>query len=91
MPNIPDSGLPEGILPRLIKTLVQRRRAVKSLMKQVNLNSAEYKQVCAFINQSQINIYFWVFCYCFGEIYGVIWERGGSFLKKKQDERHQFC
>jgi len=33
LPPQPDSTLEEGILPRVIKTLVQRRRAVKGLLK----------------------------------------------------------
>lgn len=33
MPSVPDSSLPAGVLPRILKTLVERRRAVKSLMK----------------------------------------------------------
>ncbi len=33
VPNIPSSDIPQGVLPRLIATLVGRRRQVKSLMK----------------------------------------------------------
>ncbi|KAI9145154.1 DNA polymerase family B-domain-containing protein [Paraphysoderma sedebokerense] len=33
IPEVPDSSLPIGTLPRLLKTLVDRRRAVKGLMK----------------------------------------------------------
>lgn len=33
VPPVPDSSLPQGILPRILKSLVDRRRAVKSLMK----------------------------------------------------------
>lgn len=33
LPPIPDSGAPPGILPRVIKTLVDRRRQVKDLLK----------------------------------------------------------
>lgn len=33
VPSVPDSSLPQGVLPRILKTLVERRRAVKSLMK----------------------------------------------------------
>ena len=33
VPSVPESGLPQGVLPRILKTLVERRRAVKSLMK----------------------------------------------------------
>lgn len=33
IPPVPDAAMPPGILPRILKTLVERRRAVKSLMK----------------------------------------------------------
>ena len=33
VPIVPDSSLSQGVLPRILKTLVERRRAVKSLMK----------------------------------------------------------
>jgi DNA polymerase alpha subunit A len=33
VPPVPDSSLPQGVLPRILKTLVERRRAVKSMMK----------------------------------------------------------
>lgn len=33
VPPVPDSALPQGVLPRILKTLVERRRAVKSMMK----------------------------------------------------------
>ena len=33
VPPVPDSSLQQGILPRILKTLVERRRAVKSMMK----------------------------------------------------------
>jgi DNA polymerase alpha subunit A len=33
LPPLPDSQLPQGILPRVIKTLVDRRREVKALLK----------------------------------------------------------
>jgi DNA polymerase alpha subunit A len=44
VPEIPDEALPQGILPRLIKTLVDRRRQVKSLMKG-NIPEANYMQL----------------------------------------------
>ncbi|KAI9485969.1 MAG: DNA polymerase family B-domain-containing protein [Benjaminiella poitrasii] len=43
VPEIPDDTLPQGILPRLIRTLVDRRRQVKSLMND-NIPEAEYMQ-----------------------------------------------
>ena len=45
VPNIPDPALPQGILPRLLATLVQRRRQVKGLMKGLDPKSAEYAQL----------------------------------------------
>ena len=33
LPPLPDSGLPQGILPRVIKNLVDRRRDVKNMLK----------------------------------------------------------
>jgi DNA polymerase alpha subunit A len=33
LPPLPDSTLPQGVLPRVIKTLVDRRREVKALLK----------------------------------------------------------
>ncbi|KAI8375408.1 DNA polymerase family B-domain-containing protein [Choanephora cucurbitarum] len=44
VPDLPDETLAQGILPRLIKTLVDRRRQVKSLMKG-NITEANYKQL----------------------------------------------
>ena len=45
IPDVPDSTLPAGILPRLIKALVERRRQVKGLMKDPKLKQVEYAQV----------------------------------------------
>ncbi|KAI8373058.1 DNA polymerase family B-domain-containing protein [Radiomyces spectabilis] len=44
VPEIPDSSTEQGVLPRLIKTLVDRRRQVKSLMKDPKLSEAEMMQ-----------------------------------------------
>ena len=33
LPPLPDSGLSQGVLPRVIKTLVERRKGVKAMMK----------------------------------------------------------
>ena len=33
LPPLPDTGLPQGVLPRVIKTLVERRKGVKDLLK----------------------------------------------------------
>ncbi|KAG8835098.1 DNA-directed DNA polymerase alpha catalytic subunit pol1 [Serendipita sp. 399] len=43
IPEVPPSELPQGVLPRLIAELVNRRRRVKALMKQ-GASEAEYKQ-----------------------------------------------
>jgi DNA polymerase alpha subunit A len=45
VPDIPEQGMVQGVLPRLIKTLVERRRQVKSIMKNPSLSEAEMMQV----------------------------------------------
>lgn len=42
---MPDKALPQGVLPRLIKALVDRRRQVKKLMKDPKLSEAESMQL----------------------------------------------
>ncbi|KAG9309455.1 hypothetical protein JVU11DRAFT_10424 [Chiua virens] len=44
IPEPPHSGVPQGVLPRLIATLVQRRRQVKSLMKDRSITHAKLLQ-----------------------------------------------
>ncbi|PFH53233.1 hypothetical protein AMATHDRAFT_54925 [Amanita thiersii Skay4041] len=44
IPEPPDSHVPQGVLPRLIATLVSRRRQVKSLMKDKSLSHAKRLQ-----------------------------------------------
>uniref|UniRef100_A0A8D0EDG3 DNA polymerase n=1 Tax=Salvator merianae TaxID=96440 RepID=A0A8D0EDG3_SALMN len=44
IPELPDPSLDMGILPKEIRKLVERRRQVKQLMKQANLNSDLYLQ-----------------------------------------------
>ncbi|KAJ3040454.1 DNA-directed DNA polymerase alpha catalytic subunit pol1 [Rhizophlyctis rosea] len=44
LPDPPDPEIARGILPRLLGTLVDRRRAVKNLMKNPKLNPAEMAQ-----------------------------------------------
>ncbi|RCH81402.1 DNA polymerase alpha catalytic subunit, partial [Rhizopus azygosporus] len=44
VPEIPGDSLPEGILPRILKTLVDRRRQVKSAMKGEK-SEAKYNQL----------------------------------------------
>ena len=36
LPPLPEESLDRGVLPRVIKTLVQRRREVKKIMKKEN-------------------------------------------------------
>lgn len=45
IPELPDPDLEMGILPKEIRKLVERRRQVKQLMKQPDLNSDLYLQV----------------------------------------------
>lgn len=45
IPELPDSSLDMGILPKEIRKLVERRRQVKQLMKQPDLNPDLYLQV----------------------------------------------
>ncbi|KAJ3061739.1 DNA polymerase alpha catalytic subunit, partial [Podochytrium sp. JEL0797] len=42
VPEPPDASVPQGILPKLLATLVERRRAVKGLMKSPKLSESEY-------------------------------------------------
>ncbi|KAI8907620.1 DNA polymerase family B-domain-containing protein [Powellomyces hirtus] len=44
LPEIPDADLPKGILPKLLGTLVDRRRVVKNLMKDPRATPAELAQ-----------------------------------------------
>ncbi|KAF8552703.1 hypothetical protein OG21DRAFT_1511107 [Imleria badia] len=44
IPEPPSSEVPQGVLPRLIATLVQRRRQVKSLMKDRSITHAKLLQ-----------------------------------------------
>lgn len=45
VPELPSPDLPPGILPKLLKTLVDRRRMVKQLLKQPNLSAEEAQQL----------------------------------------------
>lgn len=45
IPESPSPEVPQGVLPRLIATLVQRRRQVKSLMKDRSITHAKLLQV----------------------------------------------
>lgn len=47
IPEPPESDIPQGVLPRIIATLVNRRRQVKSLMKDRTLLPAKLLQVFA--------------------------------------------
>ncbi|MCO5552885.1 hypothetical protein L7F22_006404 [Adiantum nelumboides] len=44
VPEVPSSDVKQGVLPRLISTLVQRRRQVKSLMKDRNAPASKHLQ-----------------------------------------------
>ena len=44
MPEVPDQELEGGILPKLLRTLVERRRAVKQLLKDPKITPNEYAQ-----------------------------------------------
>lgn len=44
IPDVPDSSLPPGILPTEIRKLVERRRQVKKMMKEVARDSDLYLQ-----------------------------------------------
>ncbi|KAJ3412036.1 DNA-directed DNA polymerase alpha catalytic subunit pol1 [Chytridiales sp. JEL 0842] len=44
VPEPPEPDVPMGILPKLLATLVERRRAVKSLMKDPKLSEAQYSE-----------------------------------------------
>ena len=48
IPEPPSSGVEQGVLPRLIATLVNRRRQVKSLMKDKKATPAQLLQVGKF-------------------------------------------
>ncbi|KAJ3078009.1 DNA-directed DNA polymerase alpha catalytic subunit pol1, partial [Physocladia obscura] len=45
VPEVPDPSLPQGILPKLLATLVDKRRTVKGLMKNPKLSEAEYSEL----------------------------------------------
>lgn len=46
IPEPPSSDVAQGVLPRLIATLVSRRRQVKSLMKDRSVTPAKLLQAC---------------------------------------------
>lgn len=47
IPEIPAPGSGQGVLPKLIATLVNRRKQVKNLMKDKNATAAKLMQVCS--------------------------------------------
>lgn len=46
IPDVPETGTQQGVLPRIIATLVNRRRQVKALMKDKSASPAKLMQVC---------------------------------------------
>jgi DNA polymerase alpha subunit A len=54
IPEPPSSDVPQGVLPRLIATLVNRRRQVKSLMKDRTASHAKLLQVI--VSQHPVDI-----------------------------------
>jgi DNA polymerase elongation subunit (family B) len=53
IPDAPSADIPQGVLPRLIATLVGRRKQVKSLMKDASTAPVKMMQVCALLGPSQ--------------------------------------
>jgi DNA polymerase elongation subunit (family B) len=47
IPEVPGSDVPQGVLPRLIATLVNRRKQVKGLMKDKSAGPVKQLQVCS--------------------------------------------
>jgi hypothetical protein len=45
IPEVPDKGVPAGVLPRLISHLVKRRQEVKKLMKDPRATDVQKAQV----------------------------------------------
>ena len=46
LPPVPDASTEQGVLPRVIKNLVERRRAVKKIMK-TEKNPETKEEVCS--------------------------------------------
>ena len=56
VPPVPDGGLPEGVLPKEIRQLVERRREVKKLLKTEH-NDVKRKQVRNIFQEKSSNKY----------------------------------
>lgn len=65
IPEVPDTDLEMGVLPKEIRKLVERRRQVKQLMKQPDLNPDLYLQVSAHCFMLSCVYLFKVFIYFF--------------------------
>lgn len=57
IPDVPSSDVPQGVLPRIIATLVNRRRQVKALMKDKSSSPAKLLQVCHSLTESLFACY----------------------------------
>lgn len=53
IPDVPESGVTQGVLPRIIATLVNRRRQVKGLMKDKSATPAQLQQVSHLVYRIQ--------------------------------------
>lgn len=54
IPEIPAPGSGQGVLPKLIATLVNRRKQVKNLMKDKNATPAKLMQVCPSLDNHRL-------------------------------------
>ena len=45
LPPLPDEGIETGVLPRVIRTIIQRRGAVKKMLKAKDLTAEKKKEL----------------------------------------------